>query len=318
MIITARTLGTGYYYTLRPYWHEGTDYTWTKLDLQEGDNEIRVYYGSTTATDESDGDSVFEFFDDFEGTSLDTSKWTLDSGLSYSMSGGVLTIDMRKGCAHRVDDGLVGKIIVTRAKQNQTDASYTGVFGSPMSSRYTAGGNANADATVLYMTLANSTELHTWIGDGSSASYNITSGTDLGASMTIGTFYTFEVIVFNNGVELYRNGSKLYENHSITWHKDLTWVRLGFFSDDSTNTDAQSTSYDWIRVRKYSSSPPSISYSSEETGSWTIDGHTFTKRKKVTITSSQALSEYQVQLDYSQWNESGIRIVGKTLVVGDL
>ncbi|RLE37382.1 hypothetical protein DRJ17_06710, partial [Candidatus Woesearchaeota archaeon] len=71
----AKTLGKGYHFTPLPYWHEGTDYTWTKLDLQEGDNEIWVYYGSTTATDESDGDSVFEFFDDFEGTELDTSKW---------------------------------------------------------------------------------------------------------------------------------------------------------------------------------------------------------------------------------------------------
>ena len=34
-----------------------------------------MYYGNPSATDESNGDAVFEFFDDFEGTSLDTSKW---------------------------------------------------------------------------------------------------------------------------------------------------------------------------------------------------------------------------------------------------
>ncbi|RLE37386.1 hypothetical protein DRJ17_06730, partial [Candidatus Woesearchaeota archaeon] len=75
---------------------------------------------------------------------------------------------------------------------------------------------------------------------------------------------------------------------------------------------------DWFLIRKYSSSPPSISYSSEESGSWTIDGHTFTKRKKVTITSSQALSGYQIQLDYSQWGEPGIKITRKVQVVGEL
>ena len=314
----AKTLGKGYYFTPLPYWHEETNYTWTKLDLQEGDNEIWVYYGSETATDESDGDSVFEFFDDFEGTELDTSKWALDSGLTYNMSGSVLTVDMAKGCAHQVSGGLEGKAITTRAKQNETDISYTGVFGSPMSSRYTAGNNANADATVLYMTNTNSTELYVWIGDGSSASYNVIGGASLSTSLTIGAFYTFEVVVFNDGVELYRNGSKLYENHSITWHKSLAWVRLGFFNDDSTETKAQSTSYDRIFIRKYSSSPPSISYSSEESGSWTIDGHTFTKRKKVTITSSQALSGYQIQLDYSQWGEPGIKIMRKVQVVGEL
>ena len=37
--------------------------------------DIYMYYGNTSATSSSDGDNVFEFFDDFTGVSLDTNKW---------------------------------------------------------------------------------------------------------------------------------------------------------------------------------------------------------------------------------------------------
>jgi serine protease AprX len=65
------------------YWIE--DYTaenatvWVRR-LENADDTIYVYYGNPNATSASDGDAVFEFFDDFEGTSLDTSKWNLWNG----------------------------------------------------------------------------------------------------------------------------------------------------------------------------------------------------------------------------------------------
>ena len=40
---------------------------------------IYMYYGNPSASSESNGDAVFEFFDDFEETSLDTNKWDVMS-----------------------------------------------------------------------------------------------------------------------------------------------------------------------------------------------------------------------------------------------
>jgi hypothetical protein len=37
---------------------------------------LYLFYGNPAATDVSDGNSVFDFFDDFSGTALDTNKWT--------------------------------------------------------------------------------------------------------------------------------------------------------------------------------------------------------------------------------------------------
>jgi len=64
-----------------PYWIEGPcndsqTVVWVKVpSIPTSGTTIYMYYGNSSATDASDGDAVFEFFDDFEGTSLDTSKW---------------------------------------------------------------------------------------------------------------------------------------------------------------------------------------------------------------------------------------------------
>ena len=51
---------------------------WVKVPSIPGSSTTRIYmyYGNPSASSESNGEVVFEFFDDFEETSLDTNKWT--------------------------------------------------------------------------------------------------------------------------------------------------------------------------------------------------------------------------------------------------
>ncbi len=64
-----------------PYWVEtwirsdGIARIWTKVSLPASSSKtLQLYYGGITDT-QQDGDSVFEFFDDFDGSELDTNKW---------------------------------------------------------------------------------------------------------------------------------------------------------------------------------------------------------------------------------------------------
>ena len=63
-----------------PYWMETNAGTyadfWVKVDSITSDSSIYIYYGNSSATTTSNGDTTFPFFDDFTGTTLDTSKWT--------------------------------------------------------------------------------------------------------------------------------------------------------------------------------------------------------------------------------------------------
>jgi len=77
---------------LLPYYHESDNRIWVKLDIPANSTKvIYMYYGNPSATSQSNGTATFDFFDDFEGTSLDTSKW--DFVGDYSISNGIVTIN---------------------------------------------------------------------------------------------------------------------------------------------------------------------------------------------------------------------------------
>jgi len=69
-----------------PYWiEEKVDgsyaLVWINVSSQAmSDGKVLMYYGNPNAPPASDGNDTFLFFDDFEGTSLDASKWQTDAG----------------------------------------------------------------------------------------------------------------------------------------------------------------------------------------------------------------------------------------------
>ncbi len=80
------------------YWIEnwdnaGTSIIWVKVP-DSGTSAIKMKYGNPLAISESNGTNVFMLFDDFEGTSLDTSLWNIydDVYSSVSVSGGEVRI----------------------------------------------------------------------------------------------------------------------------------------------------------------------------------------------------------------------------------
>jgi hypothetical protein len=69
------------------YWIEswnttGQSIVWVKI-LNAGTSSMTIYYGNPSANSLSNGTNTFIFFDDFEGTSVDTSKWDIVIGPSY-------------------------------------------------------------------------------------------------------------------------------------------------------------------------------------------------------------------------------------------
>jgi len=70
--------------TLQDFWVEGVSgtslnrvaYVWVKVSADLGTNQdIYCYFGNPNATNVSNGDNTFIFFDDFEDGVINTSKW---------------------------------------------------------------------------------------------------------------------------------------------------------------------------------------------------------------------------------------------------
>ena len=69
------------------FWNQsGNSTVWVEVASSSTD-DFTMYYGNMSATSTSNGTSTFDFFDDFNGSSLDTTKWT-NVGGSYSFSNG--------------------------------------------------------------------------------------------------------------------------------------------------------------------------------------------------------------------------------------
>ena len=99
--------------TLIDFWIEKWDSTgqsailWAEVPSVPASSKknIYMYYGNAGATSASNGDNTFLFFDDFDGTALDTNKWTEhylegSAGGSASVANSELTVQQ----LHQDDD----------------------------------------------------------------------------------------------------------------------------------------------------------------------------------------------------------------------
>jgi PKD repeat protein len=73
-----------------PYWIESINETlatfWVKIPSISNNTIINIYYGNETASTTSNGNTTFEFFDDFNASEINTTKWTYYAGVSSSSS----------------------------------------------------------------------------------------------------------------------------------------------------------------------------------------------------------------------------------------
>jgi hypothetical protein len=288
--------------TLINYWIEsGCNTTSTKIWVKvpsipaSSTKTIYVYYGNPSATSASDGEATFDFFDDFEGASLDTRKWVAYAN-SYSVSNSVLRVNIggierTSAFSFNIQDGYM---VETKVIHYALAANYGGVLPEVASSPFTAGGNANADATILYMREVGIATVYYWIGNGASASYNVAYAST-GWISSDNTWYITGVSVRGGEVKLWRDGTAIVTVTGITWYKDLKYVKLGSFHRNAAY-DLQDTGYDWVRVRKYTSPEPTASVGAEETGEYTFANY-WRYRKAITINNSgnlTTLTDYQV------------------------
>jgi len=254
--------------TLLSFWIEkvaGTSpnrvaYVWVKVSADLSTNQsIYCYFGNPNATNASDGNATFLFFDDFGGTSLDTTKWVAYAN-NYSVVNSILRINIggverTSAFSFHFQDGYMAEV---RVKHEISASNFGGVLPEVASSSYTASGNANSDATVIFMRGSGTDTAYVRMGDGSTSSYNVVSSANTGWTPSTGTWYVTGISINGGTVKLWADGTAIYSVSGISWAKNITYVKLGSFYRDATY-DIQDTSYDWVRVRKYVSPEPAFS-----------------------------------------------------------
>ncbi|OPZ42982.1 MAG: hypothetical protein BWY93_01536 [Euryarchaeota archaeon ADurb.BinA087] len=239
-----------------PYWIEtytsrSSATVWVKLtETGEAAREFYLYYGNGAATSESSGTNVFEFFDDFDGTSLDTSKWTDTSSTgTRTISNSIYHVSMS-------GTGSPTHNVIT-AKTDTNDATV-------ITCARMRGTTQSQDCGVRLGIKSSGTDVGAKLclqPDGDGPTYNIrplneqVAWGDILQTYSLSTWYIFEIRHDYSSTFYYR------VTHSGSWH-NMTMnpagthacIHLTDYNGGTTTGDV-----DWIYQRKYTATEPVIS-----------------------------------------------------------
>ncbi|MEI7621254.1 MAG: DUF2341 domain-containing protein [Candidatus Moraniibacteriota bacterium] len=287
---------------LLSYWIEDATSTsvdvWVKMKtIPTSGSSVYMYYGNSGASAVSNGNSVFEFFDDFNS---DLSKWVIPSTCGSTLVSGYLNIPAGLGCDS------------TPMYANNLNLSDSPGYVFELKGKYSSG---DLDRLQIYQRQRNDNGyLARFWTSGISATYyqEYTSGwsslPNIGANnMASDNWYDIKIIVSGNNNGYYINNSLVGTNTSsasLTSFSNLT-VGLGEYL---TNTQ-----YDNVKVRKYASTDPVTSApASEEKGPGTV-GYWKLDEGTGTVGNDSASKGNNVSLQGATWKNESDCVAGKCL-----
>ncbi|NOR85242.1 DUF2341 domain-containing protein, partial [archaeon] len=202
-------------------------------------NTVYVYYGNPYASTTSNGTNTFEFFDDFLGSSVDTNKWTVTGAISVSDS-----IATFSGTS---------KVIVSKTTFGTNYAMrIRSTFGHIGSSSYTeeisfySGGYVSVFGSYFANPSGIAGKYTTYVD----SSWELTS---IGSTLIAGQY---------DNIDMIRNGSTnvifKVDDTTVATHTSIVPVTSGAIRIKSDHASGSRTYSDWVFVRKYTSTEPTV------------------------------------------------------------
>ena len=237
-----------------PYWME--NYT---VDVQANfwvnntynDTTLYLYYGNESATSTSDGKQTFEIFDDFSGTTRNTSLWTDISDSPDWSNDGTLVLDNDDSVRSIV--GLTGPIRVRgRSIHDQVDNDLLGIWGSSIDFYRISSTDGEGG------TLANK-KFRIDRKENDNLDYNYITG-----NSRIDSYHVYELRYSNSSAYSYQNETLL--NSYFTTSHLFNTKRYCYFAVWDSTQESIST-HDWIFMCPYTTgTEPSFSFGPLEGG----------------------------------------------------
>lgn len=265
---------------------------------------IYMYYGYPSASATSSGDNTFDFFDDFNGTTIDTTKWSdwnPDSFGTMSVSGGTLAINMPStgGSSTVRNRGVISNNTFTFPASGSVIETYSKwAFASPGSNRY------GTFKSISLFNSANPTGVCSWDNyNAGGTSYHFTYLRFYGLLTINLNQFTFskcnnnaytEVVPYNYGTDSSWSNPANFVLEQYRWFYSSGNRQSSFRSDNlgaswgslwGQQSDSllplpqslylswniqnrsianQNVSIDWFRIRKYASTEPTSSIGNEQ------------------------------------------------------
>lgn len=232
------------------YWIESSSATvatiWVEVpSIPTGDTTGYLYYGNSGASAVSNGDNTFDFFDDFLGSSLDTIKWTKSGGGTETVASSVMTLSTSAVAYTRLTGNTnFGNNYVFEAYVKTDHAGNQGMAFECFSSGPDTGGNYQMAQLAIK---GSNSRYSNWDGALGAVNMNPAWASD-----------TWEILTLkkHGQSDWYQNRANL---QTPSGHFSTTAVPPTF-EVYAYNVNYTAKIYvDWILVRKYAATEPTVS-----------------------------------------------------------
>ncbi|MCD6125854.1 MAG: DUF2341 domain-containing protein [Thaumarchaeota archaeon] len=225
---------------------------WVKIPSipANGTTDIYIYYGNPDAIYDGNPEQVFELFDDFEETELDTSKWNTHLGSGGSIS---------------VSDG---QLIMQEGSGGSDASTWTTIYSKQTFDNIAVKARIKFTAmeNILLRMGAADEQFYVFRLDGRSGKYDVIGKYPAGATKTTelvmgsgsspDTWYKHEARAYGSQLRQYKDDVEELSTTDATF----TSGYIGVSTDGASGT----VYVDWILVRKYVEPEPSISTIGDE------------------------------------------------------
>jgi len=262
-----------------PYWTEESGqyscndsdtYVWVKIDNvpATGGTTIYMYYGNPSATNKSNGDDTFVFFDDFNGSVIDNTKWTAGvidatTGTNWAISSGSLTGGNNDRYLNSTRT-FTGDFIITTRTYTTTAATNGFTAASFWGSTTDSAGILDHNASSYYRNDSS------WVN----FTYNANSQWTRRTMQVVGTTFNY----WHTG-ETSGSASGTATNSGVS----NEYLRLGSRGDSSIFDQNFVAQWDWIQVRKTLVTEPAATLNSEEQTTSPVLYYSFDEGKSTTL-----------------------------------
>jgi hypothetical protein len=210
---------------------------------------LYLFYGNPDATDISDGSATFDFFDDFSGTTLDTTKWTAarwtgTGTWSVTVNNGYVEINVGAGTRA----GIV------------SNTAFAFPFIVEGAFRYVSGDQVWISITQTAGGSHNDLVEHGYAGTGGTYYYRKASGG------TYTNYQNFSRLAPRGGFAYFRqewttSSSRYFEYFPYEGQVNSTTTQDRYTSGScyiQLSTIGGVAQWDWVAVRKYAATPPAV------------------------------------------------------------
>jgi hypothetical protein len=244
--------------TMLPFWIESWSPTsssaslWVKVPTIDSVNgaTLYMYYGNSTASSASNGNSTFDFFDDFSLGSIDSTKWTVNGG-TWSVINGTEPNGLSGSIAHGVTNRPPNQILYS--------TSFTGsdyifeAYGQQLSGRHwglgtRVNGPTNFYSTNLYADLNTTNNLYEykWLNNNGTANAIRLNASAVGA-INLNTWYKLRVAVHGSSIDVYLNDLLKLQTSDTQWSTGGVAIFGG---------ESMSANFAYVRVRQFAATEP--------------------------------------------------------------